>query len=287
MRRAIEIVCMAAVAGLVFALGAVAQAETYVYEPFDYADGENMNGKVAQGIDWTNTGGTVKAGGKTYTDGDGNELVVGGNYMEQAGGTNNVTMNIDVSLWPESQKTELAPGEWVLGAPGATIWASYIHKSSVAGSAIVEDIVVGPRLVLGQYYWQDTLAVIYNQPPNDPTDALATDEHFVMIRHETDLDGNTVVDMWVDPPLANEAGLPDLNDSPDGDFQSTSVVIVGGHTFDTWTFRGWGHADLLVDYDEIRMGTSYADVAPVPEPATLSLLALGGLAMLRRRRELK
>jgi len=36
--------------------------------------------------------------------------------------------------------------------------------------------------------------------------------------------------------------------------------------------------------DEIRFGASYADVA-VPEPATLALLAMGGLAALRRRRK--
>lgn len=36
--------------------------------------------------------------------------------------------------------------------------------------------------------------------------------------------------------------------------------------------------------DEIRIGTTFADVAPVPEPAALALCAIGGLAMLRRRR---
>jgi hypothetical protein len=36
--------------------------------------------------------------------------------------------------------------------------------------------------------------------------------------------------------------------------------------------------------DEIRIATTFADVTPIPEPATMSLLGLGGLALLGRRR---
>ena len=40
-----------------------------------------------------------------------------------------------------------------------------------------------------------------------------------------------------------------------------------------------------VDFDEVRMGTSYAGVTPaVPEPATLGLFAVAALGMLARRR---
>lgn len=37
-------------------------------------------------------------------------------------------------------------------------------------------------------------------------------------------------------------------------------------------------------FDEIRIGMSLADVTPVPEPGSLALIGLGGLAMLRRRK---
>jgi len=38
------------------------------------------------------------------------------------------------------------------------------------------------------------------------------------------------------------------------------------------------------DIDEVRFGTSFADVTVVPEPSSLALLGLGSLLLLRRRR---
>ncbi|MFP4052253.1 MAG: hypothetical protein ACLFV7_00130 [Phycisphaerae bacterium] len=39
-----------------------------------------------------------------------------------------------------------------------------------------------------------------------------------------------------------------------------------------------------VTVDELRFGETYADVTPVHEPATMSLLALGGPGVLPKRR---
>ena len=37
--------------------------------------------------------------------------------------------------------------------------------------------------------------------------------------------------------------------------------------------------------DEIRIGESFADVTPIPEPMTIALLGLGGLGLIRRKRK--
>lgn len=56
--------------------------------------------------------------------------------------------------------------------------------------------------------------------------------------------------------------------------------------FDQSTFNVVSIGDAQTSiFDEIRFGTSLADVTPVPEPGSLALLGLGGLAMVRRRRK--
>jgi len=51
-------------------------------------------------------------------------------------------------------------------------------------------------------------------------------------------------------------------------------------TLDTITFAG-----IKYFVDEIRIGTSFGDVTPCPEPMTVALLGLGGLGLIRRKRK--
>jgi uncharacterized protein (TIGR03382 family) len=43
-------------------------------------------------------------------------------------------------------------------------------------------------------------------------------------------------------------------------------------------------ADATWTVDEVRIGSTFADVAPLPEPAAASLAGLAGLSLLGRRR---
>ena len=66
----------------------------------------------------------------------------------------------------------------------------------------------------------------------------------------------------------------------------STLVTANTATIGTYT-RGeaWGGAKTLsAVVDEFRIGTEFADVTPVPEPATIGLLGLGGLVAIRRRR---
>jgi hypothetical protein len=88
-----------------------------------------------------------------------------------------------------------------------------------------------------------------------------------------DLTGD-VVDVYLDPaPGSNAPAAPTLD----------NVALGANFGFKSVAFYPGSGADNGA-VDEIRIGTSFADVAPaIPEPATLGLLAGGALLALRRR----
>ncbi len=82
------------------------------------------------------------------------------------------------------------------------------------------------------------------------------------------------VSLWVNPSdLGSEAG-------------STNFVTISG--FDFWhnsamniSLASWSATSG--SWDEMRVGTTWADVTPVPEPSTLALLGLTGIAAIGYR----
>lgn len=81
-----------------------------------------------------------------------------------------------------------------------------------------------------------------------------------------------------------------INPFSNDESEQTTVVSSWGNTglasISQWVFRV-ARTDLDDAYymDEFRFGTDFASVVPIPEPSTLSLVGIAGLALLRRRRE--
>ena len=86
------------------------------------------------------------------------------------------------------------------------------------------------------------------------------------------------VEMWIDPDCA--AG-------PTGNPSVTLTGVYPGTAVEAYAFRQTNYydPDPVMNIDNLNVGTEWIDACAVcvPEPATLALLALGGLAVLRRR----
>ncbi len=86
------------------------------------------------------------------------------------------------------------------------------------------------------------------------------------------------LDVWVNPDTSDNAGTYDLTS------QWALTSIPKGDSFDAIILMAWSGLDAgdIVAMDEYTMATTWGDV--IPEPATMSMLAFGGLALLRRKK---
>ena len=80
------------------------------------------------------------------------------------------------------------------------------------------------------------------------------------------------VDLFINPTTATEPATPDATDTADSGVAALSVFGVRTFNFDDGD---------RYQFDDVTVGTTFADVAGVPEPTTLALLALPALT--RRR----
>ena len=101
------------------------------------------------------------------------------------------------------------------------------------------------------------------------------DKSFLVVRLSTDGNDETL-DLFVNP---------DLDTAPTGSGDITiSDSIPAFLKVRLWAGGGdIGTAAATADFDELRIGTIFGDVAPIPEPASALLLALGAVALLKRR----
>ena len=90
--------------------------------------------------------------------------------------------------------------------------------------------------------------------------------------------GSTTSDLWV---YDSAAGIPATMPATP---MSTVTIATGGAVNGAISGRAFSNSGPIV-YDEIRIGTDFADVVPVPEPsaALLGSIAILGLAARRRR----
>jgi hypothetical protein len=118
-------------------------------------------------------------------------------------------------------------------------------------------------------------------------DLAAAANLFVVVRYTSGATAGTggLSELWVNPSSATfgAAVAPGADGGTIGTFSATGIndhvdsFLIGGGL-------ATGAAPNETNIDEIRIGTTWADVTSVPEPASLGLLSIGAVGLFRRRR---
>lgn len=250
------------------AFASTANAQLQAYDPFNYTAGAggltNQNG----GTGWTSTWGAgvndIVSPGLTFTKGSAT-LVASGNTTQTANNNNGNFRTLPAVLNSGTEYVSFL-GKLASGVAGG----GYAGVSLFNGTG-TEALFIGQpstRTVWGLD--QSTGPQLSTVPVNGTIHLLVA-----QIQFGAGAGGMDHVNLYIDPTPGLSA--PDVT-------ASLSADTTRSASFDRVRIQS-GNGQAPVNFDELRIGTTFASVVPaVPEPATLGLLALAGLVVLPRGR---
>jgi len=261
--------------GLCVLLPQVASADLILYDGFDSYSGDIAGSGGGSGS-WTGTW-VQQLAGSTL---DATTGLTAGSLVTSPGAAASTK---DVGTINTQYQRTFDKGTYF--TPGSTVWMSVLlqrdggqkfgitlsnNTSDYQGAGVhalngTSDLVAGLQGTAGT--------------TNANTSFVNNEVLFAVARITIPVSGNPIVDAWVNPdPTVDLSGIAV------GGGDSTVTRAYGGVTTPD-RINIYSHNDNAITVDEIRVATTWAEVSPVPEPATLTLLGLGGLGLIRRRRQ--
>ena len=259
------------------------------YEGFDYAAGTSLvgqNGGTGFAGAWGTTGGaaTIQSPGMTY-----DSLVTSGNGLFVDGSAGSVAIFRDL----------VSPR----GADGTTTWISLTHvrtgpeggtASPTGGPSYLRPVNLAlfdagtERFALGEGTRttgdEDVWGIVARGSVSNPatvwTDDTIEVDSFALLRIDHGVGDVDTAYLWINPSLLLEPSTLTADATTTTNFTFNRIRPFAGNP------SGVNPAAQGL-IDEIRIGDTFFDVAPVPEPSTYALLGMGALAFafgFRRRK---
>ena len=244
-------------------LTTVAHAASIATEQFIYPAGgiAGQNGGSGFASSWRG-GGTVDAVGQTYPGLPTN----GGGFVSNGGNGANFR---DLGSTYGADGTTIFVSLLISAQPGFTT-----TNPDYAGFSLFDggDLKANERFYLGQTFRQGVYGFVREGDSDNFSSGPVSTASTFLVAEINFLPGADKVSLYINPTT----GLAAPNGTP-------TTASVTSFNFDRLRIQT-GFNTAAFKFDEIRIGTTYADVSPVPEPTSMLLLGISGTALLARRR---
>jgi len=265
-----------------FAAASLASGQS-VYEGFDYTAGESvendtLNGGNGFSAEWVSSNApqrqdaVVDTSGMTYSDGTNDLLTTGLSFT----GTSISNQAVDVERNFSSTFGGDFWASWLIESDNVTDADHRTLLKDDAGTNFIYTTLLGDSISIGTNIGSVSDVTALGSASADTT-------YFITLNYRRVTGtSNDELEIWINSDLGGSA--------PANAIGNATLTMAGGDFGAAEQFR-WRMinegSNGTGKLDEIRVGTSFNDVSPVPEPGAYALLAgLSGLVwvMLRRRR---
>ena len=228
-------------------------SQLLIHEPFDYADLNPLDW-AAGGTGWTND----------WTRGTGDDIIVrGGNLpylnLNETDGNFLAAHYEVVGLRYNRAITPIADN-------GQTVWISFVMRvdpGSNPNSVANITLTKGSNQVLsiGQKFGNQKFGLVWPNAPNYNSNVIVEGLHWVVVKLQ--FSGTNQTEQawqWIDPDP--DAGIPQEDNADLAVPQAGMTDLKINFGFDGIQVKVEGNGPVYADFDELRLGATFADVNP-------------------------